>query len=173
MLNKQLLYSKFVIVFEVTYNYTIIMTKKCPRCKKTLDFLKFNWKIKNVKRAVYCKECSREYIKEHYYKNKDYYLKKAKKRNKKEKEKKSKYIYNYLKNHPCVDCGERDILVLEFDHKDRQDKNHTISIILRENIRFKKLTNEVAKCEVRCANCHRRKTAKENNSWRLYYAPVA
>jgi len=57
-----------------------------------------------------------------------------------------------------VDCGESDPVVLEFDH--REDKRLIISKAVN-NYGIPGLTAEVAKCDVRCANCHRRKTAIE------------
>lgn len=148
------------------------MEKTCARCKKLLDQSKFNWKFKNIKLATYCKECSREYIREHYKKNRPYYLEKAKKRNYKLKKQEYRYIYTYLNSHPCVDCGESDIVVLEFDHRNKLDKSDEVSQLIRKSLPFKKVIDEMLKCDVRCANCHRRKTAKENKSWRSHFAPV-
>ncbi|MFH2118304.1 MAG: hypothetical protein ABII10_01020, partial [Candidatus Paceibacterota bacterium] len=147
------------------------MHKKCPRCKRTLDASKFNWKIKNKKRASYCRDCSRQYIKNHYEHNRKYYIDKAKKRNKIIKQKKQEFIEDYLKKHPCIDCGETNILVLEFDHRDRENKKNDIADIVKQKLSFVKLIKEISKCEVRCANCHRIKTAKEINSWKLKHAP--
>lgn len=149
------------------------MMKRCSRCKKMLPGTEFNWKFKGVRLSCYCKKCSREYIKDHYNRNREYYLEKAKRRNLQVKLKYFGYIRTYLKSHPCIDCGESDILVLEFDHKDRDLKDVDISSLVRRMLSFKKLLSEISKCEVRCANCHRRKTLKENNSWRIDCAPVA
>lgn len=147
--------------------------KICPKCKRTLPLTKFNWKYTNVQRAVHCKSCSRKYTKEHYKKNREYYLKKAKIRNSKIRNKAYTYIYLYLKTHNCIDCGEKDILVLEFDHKDKTRKIGAVSRIIRDAGSLDKLKEEIDKCEVRCANCHRRKTTLENNGWKLKFAPVA
>lgn len=147
------------------------MKKRCPRCKMLLNIDEFNWKIKDIKRASHCKKCSRKYIREHYYKNKKYYLKKARIRNSKLKEQAYEYICSYFKIHPCIDCGEKDILVLEFDHIDRSSKSADISYIIKNNNTLEKLKREIEKCEVRCANCHRRKTEIENNSWKVKMRP--
>lgn len=145
------------------------MKKKCQHCFLLLDEENFNWKIKNIKKASYCKTCSRIYIKNHYKENKNYYLEKAKKRNKINKEALQKYIANYLNFHHCIDCGEQNILVLEFDHRERNKKSYNISHIMRNSMTIEKLANEIKKCDVRCANCHRIKTEKEINSWKIQY----
>ncbi len=145
------------------------MIKKCSKCLRELDELNFNWKIKGVRLQYHCKECSRRYIREHYKNNRGYYLKKAYKRNLRIKDESFDYIGSYFKSHPCVDCGEADILVLEFDHKIRSEKYVEVSRLIKNRGSLKKLIKEISKCEVRCANCHRRKTAKEDNSWRLNY----
>lgn len=147
--------------------------RRCPKCQKIFEEDFFNWKIRNIKRAVYCKKCSRNYIREHYQKNLDYYIQKARKRNLKIKRTGESYIAKYLKSHPCVDCGESDILVLEFDHRKNIEKETEISSSLKKFNSLVKLKQEIAKCDVRCANCHRKKTAFEQKSWKLKFAPVA
>jgi hypothetical protein len=66
------------------------------------------------------------------------------------------WLYAYLKNNPCVDCGEADPIVLEFDHQ--RDKLFTLGDVRSQGVSVKTVMAEVAKCEVRCANCHRKKT---------------
>lgn len=70
-------------------------------------------------------------------------------------------VRNYLASHPCVDCDESDIVVLEFDHINRSKKIGNISTMVRSSVSVEKLVDEIKKCEVRCANCHRRKTVAE------------
>ena len=147
--------------------------KTCPRCLQHLSEKRFNWKIKGTVRATYCKTCSRTLIKAHYKQNTAYYLKKAQKRNEKVRLSQQEYIAVYLQDHHCIDCGETDILVLEFDHKDRTTKSDAVGNLIKRGFPLRKVIKEITKCEVRCANCHRRKTARENNSWKLKYAPVA
>lgn len=64
-------------------------------------------------------------------------------------------LTEYLSDKCCVDCGEADPIVLEFDHV-RGTKKQAISR-MRCHSSWETLLEELAKCEVRCANCHRRR----------------
>jgi hypothetical protein len=67
----------------------------------------------------------------------------------------------YLAEHPCVDCGEADPEVLDFDHiPGRGPKLANVSVLLQQHYSLRRLIAEVALCEVRCANCHRRITRR-------------
>lgn len=55
----------------------------------------------------------------------------------------------------CVDCGNKNLTVLDFDHQG--DKKQNVSAMRQES--FAAIEAEIAKCEVRCANCHRIATA--------------
>lgn len=70
-------------------------------------------------------------------------------------------VWDYLKLHPCIDCGEGDPTVLEFDHRDPAEKSRTVCDMARARFSWDKIEAEIAKCDVRCANCHRRRTAKQ------------
>jgi hypothetical protein len=77
------------------------------------------------------------------------------------------WVKSYLETHPCEDCGEPDPVVLEFDHV-RGDKVAAVAEMIRDAVALPRLVVEVEKCAVRCANCHRRKTARD----RGYYTMV-
>ena len=64
------------------------------------------------------------------------------------------YVNNHLKTHSCIDCGNSDIRVLEFDHV-RGTKTDSISQAVRRGWKMESLIVEIEKCEVRCCNCHR------------------
>ena len=74
---------------------------------------------------------------------------------------KKKVFLLYFKTHPCVDCGETNPVVLDFDHRDPDDKEFTISQGLGHSFSLHRLMVEIEKCDVRCANCHRKRTAKQ------------
>jgi hypothetical protein len=69
----------------------------------------------------------------------------------------------YFKAHPCRDCGETDPVVLEFDHL--RDKRFNIGGRLAY-YNWDRILEEIAKCDVVCANCHRRRTARRQGSIR-------
>lgn len=74
------------------------------------------------------------------------------------------FVLTYLLNHPCVDCGEDDPVVLDFDHVTGK-KKFGIADLLRATYSLQTIETEIAKCVVRCANCHRKKTAREQGCW--------
>ena len=105
------------------------------------------------------KEKQRASSRKHYEANREIIKRRAKLHTIAMRKKVRIWLNEYLKTNPCVDCGEPDPIVLEFDHQ--RDKNFAIGDAVRKNITLNKVIAEVAKCEVRCANCHRRKTYKE------------
>ena len=78
-------------------------------------------------------------------------------------------VINHLKSSVCVDCGENDILVLDFDHIDPHTKEFSISRLVLRGTSTQRLKKEMAKCEIRCANCHRKRTAIQFGSWKIQH----
>lgn len=67
------------------------------------------------------------------------------------------YVESYFSQHPCVDCGESDIDLLDFDHV-RGEKLANVSDLVFKAVSINKLQLEIDKCDVRCSNCHRKIT---------------
>lgn len=111
-----------------------------------------------------CFECRKVYLAQHYQKNKLHQRDRIRKSNIKRRRKLKEFILEYLKQHPCVDCGIKDVRVLEFDHL--RDKKFNIGDMISGLHGFDSIKKEIEKCEVRCANCHRIKTFAYNNSYR-------
>jgi len=70
-------------------------------------------------------------------------------------------MIEYLADKTCVDCGEHDIRVLELDHLDPQLKKFTISQAVRLGKGWEEVEQELKKCQILCANCHKKRTAKQ------------
>jgi L-lysine 2,3-aminomutase len=84
------------------------------------------------------------------------------------RQKKTQQRIDYLKDHPCIDCGESDPVVLDFDHIDPSQKTQTISRLMSGHRKWETILPEVRKCVVRCANCHRRRTRQQIDNNPLY-----
>ncbi|RKZ88313.1 MAG: hypothetical protein DRQ39_02750 [Gammaproteobacteria bacterium] len=139
--------------------------KKCSMCKLNKPFGEFN-KHKRRKDGYQsqCKPCGRLRSRQRYKENSEHHKQIVQNNRIKFIQKSREYVWNWLKDHSCIDCGEDDIVVLEFDHQ--QDKELSISRAIATGWSIPRIQKEIAKCEVRCANCHRRKTAKDFN-WRV------
>jgi hypothetical protein len=74
-------------------------------------------------------------------------------------ERNRRHVWAYLDEHPCVDCGENDPVVLQFDHV-RGVKLNDVSRMITGGSSLAQIDAEIAKCDVRCANCHIKVTAQ-------------
>jgi hypothetical protein len=112
------------------------------------------------------------YSHEQYLKYKDKVNVRARKRLKEVRLDNHEKMGVYLNAHPCVVCGEKDIVVLEFNHKNPSEKYRNIAQ-LTSSCRWEKILPEIEKCEVVCANCHKRITAKQRGWWKAKGAACA
>lgn len=133
--------------------------RKCVKCgKRNQTFhVSTGWKSGF---ASYCVKCRSKWRK----KNPRYKQQNAAARDR-AKSRARQYCYDYLTTHPCVDCGVTDPTVLTFDHV-RGRKYLVISRMIVNGCGLPKIQREIDKCEVRCANCHFRKTAKQLGFWK-------
>ncbi len=96
--------------------------------------------------------------------NREYYLAKARKQRASALSRSWEFVLRYLQGHPCIDCQESDPRVLEFDHRDPATKRAPVSVLVAEGYGLDAIAQEIAKCDVRCANCHRIRT-RERAGW--------
>lgn len=136
--------------------------KKCPTCgeSKSLDEFSNNRARRDGKHGE-CKTCKAARSRDWFDRNPAAISASTVRKEQRRRE----YIWAYLLSHPCVDCGETDPLVLEFDHV-RGQKEIGICDMIRKNISHERFLDEIEKCDVRCANCHRRVTQVRGGHWR-------
>lgn len=146
--------------------------KKCSKCSTERAYVEFHKKGNSYQ--SWCKQCVYVYHKDRrngelttlVIKNK---LKDNLKKYKKSiKEKLEQRIVSILNKSLCVKCGETNILTLDFDHY-KGKKEFGISKAISKCYSWKRISKELNKCQILCSNCHRIKTANENNSWKLKY----
>lgn len=145
----------------------VLVKKICMRCGEERDAEKdFSWKYMNRGiRQTRCKYCQSQISKHHYKNNKQLYLDRARAREIQVIEKSQRNLIEYLASHPCIDCNQIDARVLEFDHV-QGEKLGNISRMIGLGYSWPTIQAEIAKCEVRCANCHRIKTHDRGKYWR-------
>lgn len=140
--------------------------KTCGRCKKQLPIEEFGLnRAMPDGRQGYCKPCRREVKADYYQRTKDRHNPKRAAWTARRRERIQQWILEYLLEHPCVDCGETDPLVLQFDHQ--RDKLFDISGFGIKHVSWSKLMQEIEKCEVVCANDHQRRTAATHGWWKV------
>lgn len=134
--------------------------KTCTKCLEEKPEESFAWKKKDVLRSGICKACQGLMARSHYENNKQYYKDKSVKNRINYTERGKAFLIEYLKSNPCVDCGESDIEVLQFDHTKElmNGRAPRVTSLVAQSI--KRIKKEISDCEVRCANCHVRKTRR-------------
>ena len=140
--------------------------KQCYTCKQSLkeEEFPFRNKLKNI-RHTKCRECQKIYSRDHYKKNKKEHNKRRYKNKKLKIDKLKEKRDEYLLCNSCVDCGEKDIIVLDFDHV-KGEKFSEISTLIRKGYSWEVIFAEIKKCEIRCSNCHRKKHYYERHGAR-------
>lgn len=117
-----------------------MIVRLCPNCGKPSQY----GHIRGVCRDCYAK---------------DYTANQVRIRDNQEK------LFTYLDDEVCADCGWTDSRVLQFDHV-RGEKRGEVPAMVNAGYGWDTILEEIAKCEIRCANCHTRKTAEERGFWR-------
>jgi hypothetical protein len=176
----------FIIIDKYTiYSIYYIMLKLCFTCDTLKPIDQFN-KDKSKKDGLQskCKLCKANYHKEKYAndsnyrkacnkrsnksaqkpQNKERYNKRIRNRFKENPQlrrnkniKQRQWIYDFKKEHGCIQCGIKDPFVLDFDHINK--KNYSISTMITNSFSIEKIKEEIKNCRLLCANCHRRRTA--------------
>jgi hypothetical protein len=136
--------------------------RRCGRCGIEKPLSEFAWHRRaEGRRQHHCRTCQAEYRRAHYLANRERYIARARQRKTELWAERTEKLLAYFAEHPCADCGETDPVVLEFDHL--RDKNFNIGQKLT-NYPWSAIVAEIEKCEVVCANCHRRRTARRRAS---------
>jgi ribosomal protein S15P/S13E len=135
------------------------LRKTCPTCGLVKPIVEFPRRtLASGKPQAYCLSCQRTYSKAHYRAHKADHNRRRRRNETVYRSANRNRLARYLSGKACIDCGESDPVVLEFDHV-RGTKHHEIGLMIARSFSWSKIALEIAKCDIRCANCHRRKTA--------------
>lgn len=137
---------------------------ECTKCLEIKPIDSFPVKGSGV--SSWCRGCMNSHKKMVYSENTEVMKDRSNRTRNRVRKSVRQFICEYLEENPCIKCGESDIVVLEFDHRDPSEKLFEISYASNGNHSMKRLKDEIDKCDVLCANCHRRKSAMDLNWYR-------
>jgi hypothetical protein len=129
------------------------MQKLCCWCKqkKKINYFSLN-KLHKDGHNDSCRDCTNDYRRKYYIRNKD----REKDYAKKWRQGFQDIINEYKLNGRCVKCGENHPATLDFHHT-TNEKNFEIANAARiVGITKEKLIEEITKCVILCSNCHRK-----------------
>lgn len=136
--------------------------KTCSKCGEEKPISEFGERAGRKARRSYCKACAVAYRKQHYADNAEKYRVAAKRRRARIRKQ-----VRAIKAVPCADCGKSyPYYVMDFDHRDGEEKIAEVGTLLRKDVAEKILMEEIAKCDVVCSNCHRKRTyRRDKGDW--------
>lgn len=140
--------------------------KLCYKCKLNKDESEFGKGLHTNGLNHWCKKCTNERTKTFYSNNKKRANERSRLNHQKTTLNLKLNLLIYLNDKACVDCGENDILVFHFDHV-RGTKIANIAQMLNRK-KWEDILLEIEKCDIVCANCHAKRTAKQFN----YYSKL-
>ncbi len=134
-------------------------TRRCGKCERRLPLTCFNRSGEG--HQWWCRECFGTYFRERG----DLHREQSGAARRRRRDEGRTAVDEHLAQNPCADCGESDPVLLEFDHLG--PKRGDLSVLRRNGFSTEVLREEFRQCEAVCVNCHRRRTARRDGSWRL------
>jgi hypothetical protein len=142
--------------------------KRCPTCCGPDEKLPAEAFYRSASRSdglsSQCRECHHAVQRRYHARNAKAERSRTRRRKRRLRDQNRASVLQYLQTHPCVDCGESDPVVLEFHHV-RGEKHDAVACMLRDH-EWWRIAEEIDKCTVLCANCHRRLTGSEQGHYR-------
>ena len=140
-----------VTKYQQRYTFRSAETRICADCDVEYEHY--------GQRQRRCKKCRRIYDNNWYAKQTDEKRKKIIKRKRNRRRRNVAFVQFYKARYGCIDCGYRDsVQALEFDHLPGTNKKKAISNLCSNGASLKTIFEEIQKCELVCANCHRIRT---------------
>ena len=142
--------------------------KRCYCCKQSMALEEFN-RLRSSRdgHTPLCKACNRLKARDYYARNREAHVRVIMARKSVQRRLAIEVVGEYLLAHPCVDCGEVDVRVLDFDHRVGSGKGAEVMRLVQNGYSVTRVMVEIAKCDVRCRNCHAKVTYERlGENWR-------
>lgn len=126
--------------------------KICVKCCKSLELNNYRYDKSCARYRTECKACEASYRRDRRILFSE----------------QQKFVFKYLSSHPCYSCNERNPIVLDFHHT--RNKSFDISTMIKDCCSLPLIQQEINKCIVLCANCHRKLHSREKKDYRFRLA---
>ncbi len=129
--------------------------KTCGSCRVVKPMSEFNKKRRRADGLQeVCRDCNRESSRRYYAAHRQDHIRVIVERTARRRREVKDFLAQYLRDHPCVDCGASDIRILDFDHTPGLAKRKDVMKMVKEGFGLPTILREIGNCEVRCRNCH-------------------
>lgn len=129
--------------------------KVCGTCSESRALSEFNRRARSPDGLQNtCKECNRAAARRYYAENREKHIQVIGARKKQRRKALQRFVAEYLRTHPCVDCGVTDLRLLDFDHRPGEVKREAVMKLVDLGFSESIVMKEIGKCDVRCRNCH-------------------
>ena len=121
------------------------IVKECSICHKILPIEDFG--MRNSAAGIYraeCKRCHLDVVMKGY-------------------EERKQWVSSIKEQCKCAKCGEKRSYLLDFHHLDPTQKDSTVARLTSSSSSKQRIQEEIDKCIVLCANCHREFHYLEHN----------
>lgn len=150
-------------LLNVGSNPTRHTLKVCPSCKIEKSRIEFHKNIhKKDGLQAYCKPCKKVHDSNYRDNHREYFTERAKR----QYNDIAQYIRQIKESNPCADCGRYlHYCAMDFDHLNSENKIDSVANLMSKGM--KAVKEEIDKCELVCAVCHRIRT------WQRKYGSLA
>ena len=154
--------------------------KVCSKCGLPEGQVRFAIELSRgkLRPRLDCVDCRKQYLRK-YYASKEAYFReyrvtnkirqnlKAVECNKRKRHERYEKIQAIKEASPCMDCEHKfPYFVMDFDHRDPATKVADVSILVKTGVRWSRVLEEIAKCDLVCVNCHRLRTYHGDDNYR-------
>src|SRR5918992_4596195 len=125
------------------------MMKRCGRCGSDKPVDEFH--RRGSGQQTWCKVCRREYDAAYWRRTRLARLRKRKRL----RDERAAWYRSLKKDRTCADCGASyHHSAMQWDHRPETNKTREVSNLVRRGFRPSTILEEIAKCDLVCANCH-------------------
>ncbi|MFD5866326.1 hypothetical protein ACFWGP_15310 [Agromyces sp. NPDC127015] len=135
--------------------------ERCSACRQSKPIADFN-RLRSARDGLQpiCRECNTQKARDYDARHREARIRVIMARKAVQRQIALAAVGDHLLDHPCIDCGEADVRVLDFDHRENCDETAEVMKLVQDGYGLLRIMAEIDKCDVRCRNCHAKVTCE-------------